>query len=618
MRSIFTLLVFTLFVNTVCAQLNIDSVVIRENRLQLPYNQQNRDIQVIGKNEIRNLPVKSVNELLAYVAGVDIRQRGPWGSQADVSIDGSTFDQVLVLVNGVRMSDPQTGHNMMNLPVPLTAIECIEVLRGAAARTYGTNALAGAINIVTRTPEKNTIEAQAYAGSSFDKDTSNGKTFMGWGIQAAASIAGKRQAHILSVGHDEGNGYRYNTDYNSNRIFYQNTITLNSKNKILAMGGYTSNKFGTSLFYAAPNDVEATETVQTALGSIAWQYKPNERLSITPRINLRYNKDDYIYIRQKPEVYHNIHETNTITGDVNATYQLSKGTIGAGVEYRREAIVSNSLGKRNRENIGAFAEYRHRFSDKLNASAGVYLNSNSNYGTQLLPGADIGYKLHRNWKLFASGGAGQRQPTYTDLYYKGPANIGNDTLNMEQSVYGEGGIEYHHSFFTIRGSYGYRHISDFIDWARATDKDPWQPQNFGIMNTEILSFRSTIDVSKAMKLTEDYKIGLTLSYTYLNPSVKVVNEVKTKYNIEALRHQAIANANALLWQTLQLGVGVRYQQRLSANDYTLVDARIGYKWKSFLFYIDGNNLLNTNYREVGAVPLPGRWMSIGARFSGIY
>lgn len=618
MRSIITLLAFILFMNAASAQQHIDSVVIRENRLQLPYNQQNRDIQVIGRQEIKNLPVKSVNELLAYVAGVDIRQRGPWGAQADISIDGSTFDQVLVLVNGVRMSDPQTGHNMMNLPVPLAAIERIEVLRGAAARTYGTNALAGAVNIVTRVPVQNSIEAQAYAGSSFEKDSSSGKTYTGAGIQVAASITGKKQAHILSIGHDQGNGYRYNTDYTAYRLYYQNTITLNSRNKILAMGGYTSNKFGASLFYAAPNDVEATETVQTALGSIAWQYRPNDRLSITPRISLRYNKDDYIYIRQKPEAYHNIHETNTLTGDVNATYRLSKGTIGLGVEYRREAIVSNSLGKRHRENLGAFAEYRHTFNERLNATAGLYLNSNSYFGTQLLPGADIGYKLHRNWKLFASGGAGQRQPTYTDLYYKGPANIGNDTLQIERSVYAEGGLEYHQSFLTIRGSYGYRHISDFIDWARATDKEPWQPQNFGVMNTEILSFRSVINLTEAFKLAEKYQLGLTLSYTNLNPSVKTSNETMTKYTIDALRHQGIANINALLWGRLQLGAGIRYQQRLSANDYTLVEARIGYRLNSFLFYADGNNLLNTSYREIGAVPLPGRWMSVGVRFSGVY
>lgn len=618
MRSIITSLSFILFVNAVHGQQSIDSVVIRENRLQLPYNQQNRDIQVIGQQEIKNLPVKSTNELLAYVAGVDIRQRGPWGAQADISIDGSTFDQVLVLINGVRMSDPQTGHNMMNLQIPLTAIDRIEVLRGAAARTYGTNALAGAINIVTRIPAQNTIEAQAYAGSSFEKDTSNSKTYNGAGIQVAASLAGKKQAHILSIGHDAGNGYRYNTDFKAYRLYYQNTITLNDKNKILAMGGYTSNKFGASLFYAAPNDVEATETVQTAIGSIAWQYKPNDRLSITPRISLRYNKDDYIYIRQKPEAYHNIHETNTITGDINATYKLSKGTVGVGLEYRREAIVSNSLGKRNRENLGAFAEYSHIFNSRLNATAGLYLNSNSFFGTQLLPGADIGYKVHRNWKVFASGGAGQRQPTYTDLYYKGPANVGNDSLQVEKSVYGEGGLEFHHSFITVRGSYGYRHISDFIDWARANDKDPWQPQNFGVMNTEILSFRTAMNLNQAFKLPSAYQLGLTLSYTHLNPSVKTTNETTTKYNIDALRHQAIANVTALLWGKLQLGAGIRYQQRLSANDYTLVDARIGYKLKNFLLYADGNNLLNTNYREIGSVPLPGRWMSVGVRFSGTY
>src|SRR5690606_12287921 len=116
----------------------------------------------------------SVNELLSYVAGVDLRQRGPFGTQSDVSIDGSTFDQVLVLINGVKMSDPQTGHHLTNVPIPLSSIDHIEILRGPAARIYGVNALAGAINIITRVPAQTEVSAQVYTGSSFKTDTATG------------------------------------------------------------------------------------------------------------------------------------------------------------------------------------------------------------------------------------------------------------------------------------------------------------------------------------------------------------------------------------------------------------------------------------------------------------
>ena len=599
--------------NSVHAQAAIDSVVIRENRLQLPYNKSSRDIQLLDRKDIARLPVKSVNELLAYAAGVDMRQRGPWGTQGDISIDGSTFDEVLVLIDGVKMSDPQTGHNLMNIPVPLSAIERIEILRGAAARIYGVNALAGAINIVTRLPDHNTVAAQVYAGSSFSQDTSTGRTYAGWGIQAAGTLAGKKQAHGFSIAHDQGNGYRYNTGYERYQLFYQNAITINEKNALKAMGGYTSNQFGASLYYAAPNDVEATEKVQTATGSLAWEYRPVKQLQIIPRVSYRYNKDDYIYTRKKPDLYHNIHETNVIDAELNATYKLKNGVAGAGAEWRKEEITSNSLGRRDRSNLGFYAEYRHYFTTALTASAGVYINNNSIFGTQVLPGADISYTFLRHWKVFANAGTGQRLPTYTDLYYKGPANIGNDSLKPEQALYAEGGVQYQHTLFTAQASYAYRRISDFIDWIRATDKDPWQPQNYLTVNTRLFSFRTVWQLSRCFSLPDDYNLQLTTAYTYLDPSIQATDGIQTKYTTDALRHQWITNVQGLLWKRLQVGAGIRYQQRLNANDYTLLDARLGYRIPHFLFYADANNLLDVQYKEAGAVPLPGRWMTVGLR-----
>ena len=240
-----------------------DSVVIRANRLQLPMLLQNRNITILTKAQIRQLPVKSVNELLSYVAGVDIRQRGPWGVQSDISIDGSTFDQVLVLINGVKISDPQTGHNMMNLSLPITAIDHIEVLRGPSARIYGVNALAGAVNIVTKEAQEDAAVAQVYAGSSFQRDTATGKTYYGTGAQASASLAGKHHSHSLSLSADEGNGYRHNTAFQSRKVFYHGTVATGKRGNIEALGAFTKNKFGANGFYSTPGDKESEEAVET-------------------------------------------------------------------------------------------------------------------------------------------------------------------------------------------------------------------------------------------------------------------------------------------------------------------------------------------------------------------
>ena len=595
---------------------NLDSVIIRDNRLQVPLRWQNRNIGILDRQAITSLPVKSVNELLSYVAGVDLRQRGPNGAQADVSIDGSTFDQVLVLINGVKISDPQTGHNMMNLALPIGAIDHVEVLRGPAARVYGVNALAGAINIVTRQPVGNEVFAQAYAGSSFQQDTASGDTYYNWGAQATASLAARNQSHMLSVAHDRGNGYRYNTAYEAYRLYYQNHITLNDKNSLDAMGAYTDNSFGASYFYAPPADAEATEEVQTALGSIAYTYRPSDRVRITPRLSYRYGKDDYIFIRQNPPVYHNIHETNVVTGEVQSTVRIGKGTLGAGAEWRHENINSSNLGKHDRDNIGIYTEYRYVFSTKLDASVGLYGNYNSDYDWQLFPGGDIGYHFLPGWKLYASGNTGQRLPTYTDLYYVGPVNIGNSQLRTEFAGYGEAGLQYQKAWVLAQGSYFYRHVSDFIDWVRLTTADPWQPQNFQAINTSGFTLQATYQLSRHLQLSDKYRIGLNLNYTYIDQQIEVPAGKISQYAVQALRHQLTARINGLLFNKVELNLAGRYLQRISGNDYTILDARVGYHLKQLLFYADVNNILDMQYKETGAVPMPGRWFTLGVRFQG--
>lgn len=593
----------------------LDSVIVRENRIQASFGNQNRNIQIIDSKQISMLPVKSVNELLAYAAGVDIRQRGVSGTQADVSIDGSTFDQVLVLLNGVKMSDPQTGHHILNIPVPLSAIDHIEILRGPAARTYGLNALAGAVNIVTKQTRNNFATAQIYAGSSLQTDSATGNTYYGWGAQATVGMGDKAQSHLISLAHDEGNGYRYNTAFKANRVFYQNHIDLNSKNNIEAMGGYIKNDFGANGFYAAPKDVNSIETVQTVLGSVGYNYRPSSKFKLTPRISYRYNSDDYVFIKQSPMVYQNYHETEVVTGELQSSVELGKGVLGAGVEYRYENINSSNLGKWDRNNLGLYAEYKYSFSARLNAGAGLYGNYNSNYGWQLFPGLDVGYKLNSNWKVFANAGTGERLPTYTDLYYKGPTNIGNAQLTPEHAHYAEGGLQWSDEILFARGTYFYRRTTDFIDWVRASPADAWQPQNFQSINTQGFTAQVNYNVGKHTSMSQSYKLTVGANYTYLQPVIETPSAEISKYAVEALRHQFTASLQSLFFNRIQLDINTRYLYRINANDYTLMDIRIAYQQKHWALYADVNNLLDAQYKEISTVQLPGRWYTIGLKLN---
>lgn len=222
----------------------LKEVIITENRLQTPFSKQARNIQLLTKEQIAQLPVKSINEVLSYIAGVDVRQRGPFGTQADISIDGGSFEQTLFLLNGVKISDVQTAHHSMNIPVPLAAIERIEILKGPAARIYGINALTGAINIVTKASTRSEAHINLQTGSSFEKKElgdGNG-IYGGASLQAAVNVGTEQQQHLFAVGTDLYNGQRYNSNTKDAKFFYQGNLQFDKDHTLGVMAGYIYNQ----------------------------------------------------------------------------------------------------------------------------------------------------------------------------------------------------------------------------------------------------------------------------------------------------------------------------------------------------------------------------------------
>src|SRR5690554_3608564 len=232
-------------------QYDLEEVEVTASRAPVLYSEVARVLSVIGAQEIEQMPAQSVQDLLEYVAGVDIRQRGAEGVQADISIRGGTFDQLLILLNGINITDPQTGHHNLNLPVSLSQIERIEILEGPAARVYGPNAFSGAINIITRKPGNTEASAQLSAGS-----------FAWYSTDISAGFRTGTVGHLLSANKKGADGYRTNTDFNSFNIFY--TSEWNPVfGKLILQGGVTEKGFGANSFYTPvyPNQFEEIEAI---------------------------------------------------------------------------------------------------------------------------------------------------------------------------------------------------------------------------------------------------------------------------------------------------------------------------------------------------------------------
>ncbi|WP_316820606.1 TonB-dependent receptor plug domain-containing protein [Pedobacter gandavensis] len=595
----------------------LNEVMVQENRIQLPFSKQNRNIWIIDAEKIKSLPARSISELLSYVSGVDVRQRGPGGSQADISIDGGTFDETLVLINGVKVSDPQTGHNMMNLPIVMDDIDHIEVLRGSASRVYGINALTGAINIVTRKVQKTGVSANVFAGSSFKKKEGDQGIYVNNGQYASGTLALKASSHLFSVGQESGNGYRYNTAFNNQKFYYQGKINVGKADQLDIMTGYIHNKFGANGFYAAPGDKEAEETVKTALAALAYTTKITENWTMVPRISFRNNVDDYIYTKINPALSHNHHVSNVLDAELNNTIQTTIGTFGLGLEARTEYIKSTSLGKRNRSNTGFFGEYKFEPVKNLAVNIGAYTNYNSDYGWQAFPGLDIGYQIYDNWRVYGNIGTGQRLPTYTDLYYTGKANIGNGQLVPEKSKYAEAGIKFNNAHFSGNVSYFTRRIDQFIDWVKAEISAPWQPQNYSQVNTNGLTVSGDYRWTAASDHSIINAFRLGVSYTYLDPEIKttIPNVNFSRYALRSLKNQLSGTLTTSFCKVMDLTLAARYQDRISYKDYTVIDAKLAYKQAHYSIYVDAANLFNAQFIEAEAIPMPGNWYTLGFKLN---
>lgn len=589
----------------------LDELVIEENRMQISFQEISRNIQILSKEDISILPAQSINELLTYIAGVDIRQRGPFGMQTDVSIDGGSFEQTMILWNGVKMGDAQTAHHSMNVPIPLDAIERIEILKGPAARIYGINALTGAINIVTKKQSDDFLVVDISGGSSFrkkDEEDGNG-IYAGTGIQTTAGFTTNNIHQLLSMSYNNYNGQRYNTASQSIKAMYQGTTKIDASNEVQWMSGYVKNDFGANGFYAAPYDKESFEKVQTLVLSVGSTNKISDRFSIKPRLSNRYNEDDYRFYRNDISKSRSLHYSNAFMLELNTLLESSLGNFGWGYEWRLEQIHSSNLGAHQRNNHGWYAEYKNNQSLKWNISLGAYWNYNSDFGFQWYPGADVSYKIDTHWKTSLSVGSSQRIPSFTDLYLnQRPGNIGNPELKPESAWQYEFGIRYNKDQKNFQFSYFDRNISDFIDWIRISTEEPYQPHNVGTQNMKGVFLKW----SDHFQLNNKNAIRYSTSYQYLSPKSNDENTL-SKYIIESLKHQLILGVNysyttyGIQWQN-------RWIKRELNEAYIVSDLKIYHHLNKLDLYVQVTNLFNTKYKEIAAVPMPSRWIHFGIKY----
>ncbi|MCH7399595.1 TonB-dependent receptor [Belliella sp. DSM 107340] len=585
---------------------DLGEVIIQENRIEIPFNKVSRNISIVSRKEIETTPARSLQEVLSFTPGVDVRQRGVSGVQGDIGIRGGGFEQTLMLINGIKMTDPQTGHHIMNIPIPLQAIQRVEIMKGPASRIYGQNAYAGAVNVVTMLPESKGLNIQAYGGDFGMK---------GFSVVSAlpVTLPFGTYKQSLSVSHDASNGHWYNSDYKVSNVFYEGGMDLNEKNEIRTMVGYTDRSFGANGFYTN-SFPDQWESIQTFIASLSHTYS-HENVYLQTRAYWRRNSDEFRLRRNEPEFFTNNHVSDVFALELNGRYQSKLGTTGFGLEGRQEKIESNNLGDRERAFLGVFAEHRIEFWENFDFRAGVYSNYYNEYGWKHFPGAELGYQINNSSRLYTNYGASYRIPSFTELYYQDPSNLSNPDLTPEEAQSFEFGYKYGNKGLRLEVVYFNRHTKNLIDWNREpSDIEPnpnrWMPRNI----SEVTFQGIEIGLQQALKLgSKNFNLSeISLSYNYIDADLKQLPGTESRNTLNAMRHQVIAGVRSEIFTNLELNIKARYIERMALDPYFLMDIRMDYnRLKTFGFFAEASNVTNTDYIEAGFVQMPRRWFRAG-------
>lgn len=595
------LLAFTIcfgaYGQTLTPSQQLETVNVSGNRIELPFKENSRTITVISEAEISQSPATNLAELLQQVAGVDIRRRGVNGMQADLYIRGGSFDQTLLLIDGFKVEDPQTGHHTLNIALPLHLIKRIEIIKGPAARVYGQNAFTGAINIVT----KNTTDRINSVG--FDLGSYKQEQFnvsFGTEVNGAAVLA-----HAST---SSSEGYRYNTDFD-NQNYVLKTRFNQDRQPIEFLGVFTERHFGANGFYASPDAKDQYEETQSSLLGLATQFK-KDRLKWSPRLYWKRNQDMYLYIRHNPAVYRNLHRSNKIGGEINASYTSKLGVTGFGVDVAKVFLNSNNLGQRDRLMTNIFLEHRFSFADtKIDLTPGVALNYFSDFKFRALPGVDLGYRFSPSFKAYANFGYTYRVPTYTDLYYSDRTTQGNENLQPEEAITEELGLKYFGKKINASLAVFNRKSDNIIDYTKVNEGDKWQATNIQKLRTYGLEFQGNYSFE-----VKAFKHFISLGYTYLEEDLDAIAVAFSRYSINSLNHHITASYRAQLHKSLMQSIVYKYAERSSGGSYTVVDLKTVLSLQDFELSLTANNIFDTFYTETNLVPMPKANILAGIRY----
>lgn len=565
-----------------------DSIIVTGAPEPLPLEESNRAVTALPVRQ-QALLFTTFIDFLRLDPSLDLRQRAPNGLQADLSIRGATFGQTLVLLNGRRMNDPQSGHHHLDLPVPLESVQQIEILRGAGSTLYGSDATGGVVHLVTRPPESSEIRMQMGYGS--------------WGTQQQrVSLTGVRGnlSQQLAVSRDFSTGFIPNRDY-------RNLMAASTTRYRSALGAtdvdlaWSDKPFGAEQFYGNFNSWERTKT---------WFASARQGLGKKTEAALSYRRhtDLFVLYRDRPQVFTNRHAAESWHGSLRRKEELSPTTtLHYGGEGFGENIDSTNLGVHDRARGAAYAMLDVRVLRRFSFSAGLRNEVVKGLPGEINPTVAVGYWASEKLKFRGSVSRAFRLPTFTDLYYQDPGNRGSPDLRPERSWSHEGGLDYRPAAnLRLQATVFHRRDNDGIDYARSSPADIWRARNI-----QRLRFTG-LETSAALRLRGGHM--LDLAYTGLRGSSEPLPGLQSKYAFNYPVHHAVAGYTGLLPGRVALRTRIGALERLNRGSYATWDLSATRAIGRFRPYVQFTNLTNTRYQEIIGVVMQARTLIAGSEF----
>jgi iron complex outermembrane receptor protein len=602
----------------------LEELIVTGSKAELTMAQTAKVVTVITKNEIARQPVESVSDLLKSIVGLDVRQRGPNGVLSGVAVRGGTFEQTAILLNGANLTNPQTGHYNLDLPLNLSDIERIEIIQGPSSLLYGAGAFSGGINIVTQKNSSTGLSLEAKGGGHKLVE-----------VNAREAVKTGASGHSLSAGYASSEGYIQNSDYQIINALWESNFSINGNTSLDFQAGVNDKKYGANTFFSAayPNQYDETRSLFAAIKA-----STGTKLKVTPQLYWNRHFDHFQLIRNS-QIGENFHRTDVSGLNLNIQYRWKAGISSFGGEIRNENIISSNLGKDtiynrkpylltdNRTNFSAFFEHSFVF-ERFTANLGLLANYNTAFTDDagLYPSINAAYRISSNWKVFASWNNAVRTPSFTDLYYKGATHEGNSDVRPEKSTSFELGVQYNHPVVSASANGFYMKGINLIDWVKKNAEDKWESRN--LTDLDKTGFEANVTLNVARIFPKLSGTRLSLGYMYMHQTKESSGWI-SNYVMDYLKYKFTAGLFHPIYKNLSADWHFRLQDREGTytkyidpdhsvetpyEPFSIVDVKFNWKLNRTNIFLNINNLFDTSYFDLGNIPQPGIWATGGIKF----